>query len=561
MKQASLAIWVGTLVVLVVCPCCWGQSGPAATVPFDHWAYDAVEQLCDVGIIIGYPDGAFRGTRGLTRYEFAMAVSRIVDLYSQAGVIGPKGALGAQGPPGAQGPAGPQGQPGPAGPPGPDGTQTIDEAAVLRLVSQLTEEFSRELEMLGVDVGELEGQIGELGKRVTVLETRRKDVDVFGYIDYRIGAVGDIDFDYDFDNLTAKVIVEGNISDDAFVRIALKYADAYVPLSVIDIEQGEGPGFVNPPGNRPYGYGQEDLWLDEAFVQFPTRGRFEAKWTVGRQFFCYGHGLLANDERRALTGIRCQKEDLFNTNVDLDFVLAGATHDWLPARPFPGHGDGYVAARLSYTRPKWSLAFNILPDGTGNELAWGTDLQLRLGGNRYLCVEWAEQNRHANRVAFELKNPDDALMITCDLIDTEDLSLSYFYSNIDPEYDIVYSSIHPYYEVNQAKRPGNMFAWDRWLRNPFAITNFECDGWYLDTHLGEIPISLVYLRPRSLSDWWMLSQVGHGDYDELWAITLTRPLADGLDMRLTYAHQDTSSRATPGAKDQDLLRAEWAVSF
>ncbi len=560
MRRASVAIAVGAIAVLTAGPGSWGQGGPVETLPFDHWAYDAVEQLCEIGVIIGYPDASFRGDRVLTRHEFAMAVSRIVDLYSRARLIGPEGAPGPAGPAGPPGPAGPAGPAGPPGPPGPDGKPQIDEGMLWRLIGKLTEEFSREMQTLGGSIAELQGQIGALDQRVTVLETPR-EVDVFGYIDYRIGTAGKINFDHDFDNLTAKVIVEGNISDEAFGRIALKYADAYVPLSVIDIEQREGPGFVNPPGNRPYGYGQEDLWLDEAFVQFPTRGRLAADWTVGRQFFCYGLGLVANDERRALTGIRCQKDDLFSTGIDLDFVVAGATHDWLPARPFPGHSDGYVAVRFSHERPKWSWGLNFLPDGTGNEIAYSADMRLRLGGDRYLTVEYAEQNRHSNRAPYRLKNPDDAAMVHLDLIDTEDLSVSWFYSNVDPEYDIVYSSIHPYYEVTQSQRPGNMFAWDRWLRRPFAITNFKCDGWYIDTHLGDTPISLVYLRPRGLSDWWMLSQVGHNDYDKLWAISLRRPLAEGLDMRLTYAHQGTSSQATPGARDQKLLRGEWTVNF
>ena len=59
----------------------------------------------------------------------------------------------------------------------------------------------------------------------------------------------------------------------------------------------------------------------------------------------------------------------------------------------------------------------------------------------------------------------------------------------------------------------------------------------------------------------MLSQLAHGDYDELWAITMTRPLADGLDMRLIYARQKAAGDATPGTKDQELLRGEWTVQF
>jgi hypothetical protein len=54
-------------------------ADPSATVPFDHWAYDAVKQLCEKGVIIGYPDGSFKGDRAMTRYEFAMAISRLIE--------------------------------------------------------------------------------------------------------------------------------------------------------------------------------------------------------------------------------------------------------------------------------------------------------------------------------------------------------------------------------------------------------------------------------------------------------------------------------------------------
>jgi hypothetical protein len=61
------------------------DKSPAETVPFDHWAYDAVQKLVDAGIIIGDADydrqrfHDFHGDRFMTRYEFAMAISRLMD--------------------------------------------------------------------------------------------------------------------------------------------------------------------------------------------------------------------------------------------------------------------------------------------------------------------------------------------------------------------------------------------------------------------------------------------------------------------------------------------------
>ncbi|MGE5532031.1 MAG: hypothetical protein ACM3VW_07960, partial [Bacteroidota bacterium] len=85
----------------------WAQQGarPQDTVPFEHWAYDACQQMSDVGIIIGYPDGTWRGDRPLTRYEFAMAVTRILDVFRGGGAAtaGAGAGAGAPGVPGLLG--------------------------------------------------------------------------------------------------------------------------------------------------------------------------------------------------------------------------------------------------------------------------------------------------------------------------------------------------------------------------------------------------------------------------------------------------------------------------
>jgi len=457
MRRIALATCIGALMVLLACPLSWSQGNPGDTVPFDHWAYDAVQQLSDLGVIIGYPDGTFRGDRAITRYEFAMAVSRILDLFSAPSLSGAAGATGPTGAPGAEGPRGPEGARGPVGPAGADGVARLDEAQIRHLVMRLTEEFRDELQALRDDVDLLTDDMAALSTRVTALEEKAPTTEVYGWVDYRLGFVGRIAFDHDFDNLTAKVGIRGRISDEASAHLAFKYADAYVPLSVIDPEQTEGPGFLAPPGtHRPYGYGREDLWLDEAYVEVRPRGdEGKSTWIIGRQFFKYGHGLLANNSRRALNGIRFHKRDLFADNINLDFFAGGATYDWVPARPFPGHSDGYVAARLDYTRPKWSWGLNFLPDGVGNELVYSTDLKLRMGGNRWIHAEYARQNRHANRPAYQFKSSaDTAWMLTADLLNNDDWHITGFYSRVQPEYDVVYSSIHPYFEVNQRTAPG-----------------------------------------------------------------------------------------------------------
>lgn len=55
-------------------------------VPENHWAYVYVKKLADRGLLEGYPDGEFKGTRTITRYEFAAIFSRALE--NGAGVDG-----------------------------------------------------------------------------------------------------------------------------------------------------------------------------------------------------------------------------------------------------------------------------------------------------------------------------------------------------------------------------------------------------------------------------------------------------------------------------------------
>jgi len=65
------------------------QAAAPATVPTDpafqdvkpgHWAYDALQKLAAAGVLEGYPPtGNYIGQRPMTRYEFAVAIARLLD--------------------------------------------------------------------------------------------------------------------------------------------------------------------------------------------------------------------------------------------------------------------------------------------------------------------------------------------------------------------------------------------------------------------------------------------------------------------------------------------------
>ncbi len=53
-------------------------ANPFADVSASDWAYQAVADLSDEGIVEGYPDGTFRGQTAITRYEMAQITARLM---------------------------------------------------------------------------------------------------------------------------------------------------------------------------------------------------------------------------------------------------------------------------------------------------------------------------------------------------------------------------------------------------------------------------------------------------------------------------------------------------
>ena len=258
-------------------------SNAAETVPFEHWAYDAVQKLVDEGIIIGYPKThEFKGDRAMTRYEFAMAISRLMEWpgihgpagdQGDAGAKGDTGAAGAPGPKGDKGDTGAAGAKGDTGDQGPPGPKPTDEE-LRAICAKLLDEFKDDLADLQDQIDELAEDVDNLDERVAALEEAMKRPKVTGWIDYRIGLVGDLWKNAEFDALTAKVGIEGQITDELSGRINLKMID---DATRVMAARGGGGGSV---------LGLTDnVWLDEACLMYATDWWTPVNWTVGSQFF------------------------------------------------------------------------------------------------------------------------------------------------------------------------------------------------------------------------------------------------------------------------------------
>ncbi len=70
------------LIFFVVCASL--QAAAFKDVPINHWAYDAVVSVSELGIISGYPDGTFRGADFVSRYQLAVAIYRTIQYLTRA---------------------------------------------------------------------------------------------------------------------------------------------------------------------------------------------------------------------------------------------------------------------------------------------------------------------------------------------------------------------------------------------------------------------------------------------------------------------------------------------
>lgn len=162
-------------------------------VPENHWAYDALLVLKNDGLLIGYPDGLFKGQRPLSRYEFAVAINGMYMKLKQRldGLSGKVDDLSSA----AAGLKVPE----PSGPGGPSISRSDLDAIKDRLeglkgsidamktwgndieaLRKLMKEFEKDLAQLGVDVGQMQKDLASMDQRVKALENRKKNINING---------------------------------------------------------------------------------------------------------------------------------------------------------------------------------------------------------------------------------------------------------------------------------------------------------------------------------------------------------------------------------------------
>jgi hypothetical protein len=182
---AYVAAIVAGLAVLV--PEAAAQSGLDAfpDSPANHWAYEGLSTMKKEGLLVGYPDGLFRGARPASRYEMAAGFHSVYTKLKnladgiQTVIDSVHGADGKEDIAAIQSAIS-------------DLQAKIDAlkgyAADIALLKRASDTFEVELEQLGVDFEAMKRGVGDLQGRVSRLEAKKPPVTISGDLDFWMGS-------------------------------------------------------------------------------------------------------------------------------------------------------------------------------------------------------------------------------------------------------------------------------------------------------------------------------------------------------------------------------------
>ena len=291
-------------------------ANPFSDVTPQDWAYQAVAQLASQGIVNGYPDGTFKGQHNITRYEMAQMVAKALVRQDRV------------------------------------------DAEQNAIINRLANEFSAELNNLGVRVATLENKVGNFKF------TGDARLRYTGKNDAR-----DSKFDY-----RGRVKFEATVNDNtkAVVRLA---------------------------GSKEFGAeGAPKAELDRVYVQH-NFGKY-ATVAAGRQDLIVGNGLAFDGAFEGV--VATAGKDKLNASVAYGYLQSG-TYGKLELDKATRAENSQVTVYQLNTMPTEKLAVKgFYADAHEKNVhnAYGASLDLKLGnkvwaGGEYVKTETQGANGEA----------------------------------------------------------------------------------------------------------------------------------------------------------------------
>jgi len=264
-----------------------GASSAFKDVPVDHWAYAAVGTLQQAGIVIGYPDGTYGGRRAMTRYEFAVAIARLLNLINTAGYAKSSDLDALR----------------------QDMLNRLQQNSdAIDALKALVNEFQPELQALGQDVAAIKARLDDDEKRLAAVEAEQRRVKITGQVNfigrgnintsssdappldengYRIGSAGNTSL-WSNVNVYQDILLDitGHVSDNAQAVIKLDAGNALTSLgSATDFDPTRTDNGIRSDADGYSGVDVYEAYLDSSVSLGPLTagevqlGRFPEQFT------------------------------------------------------------------------------------------------------------------------------------------------------------------------------------------------------------------------------------------------------------------------------------------
>ncbi len=294
-------------------------ANPFSDVTPQDWAYQAVAQLASQGIINGYPDGTFKGQQNITRYEMAQMVAKALVRQDRV------------------------------------------DAEQNAIINRLANEFSAELNNLGVRVATLENKVGN-----------------FKFTgDARVRYQGSNDRGNDYVNVT-ETNVYGDVTEKTSKRSKFDYRGRVQFEATVNDNTKAVVRLAT--GDKEFGAtGNPETTLDHVYVQH-NFGKY-ATASVGRQDLVIGNGFAYDgifEGAQATFG-----KDKLNASVAHGYMLDGDLAELSKEERYQSTTYQVNAKVGKHVEAK---GFYVQQHGEGSENFFGGALDTRFGANNKI---WA----------------------------------------------------------------------------------------------------------------------------------------------------------------------------
>ena len=280
-------------------------ANPFSDVSTDDWAYQAVSDLSDQGVVEGYPDGTFKGERNITRYELAQIIARLMAKEDQL---------------------------------------NAEQRATL---DKLAGEYADELANLGVRVGNLEKKVGNLywsgDARMRYTDFSKKDTADRWDGRMRINVKGQVN---DSTYVQGQMVTNMNFKNANGGRTN---GDTY--MAQLYVNHNFGKDFAVRLGRQPIVFGDQGGWLYNGLEGYDGA---QAAYNNGKLSLTTGFGQFATSdnfgdvkvEDEVYTGVN--SADMYFARGAYDFGFAKLGADYIKFQGDFDKGTNYMAGQELY---------------------------------------------------------------------------------------------------------------------------------------------------------------------------------------------------------------------